>query len=145
MIHYISHRGNLNGKSENENSPEHILAALSAGFEVEIDVWMTEEGLFLGHDEPEYKVDLSFLLDKRLWCHAKNYDALEYMLQNDVHCFWHEKDKVTLTSKNFVWAYPGKQPLKNSIAVMPEMFNDNVHDCIGICSDFIQDYKNELF
>ena len=145
MIHFISHRGNLSGITDDENRPEYILAALSAGFQVEIDVWRLGEQLFLGHDKPQYKVDLPFLLDKRLWCHAKNYSALQYMLENNVHCFWHEEDKVTLTSRNFVWAYPGKQPLENSIAVMPEIFNDNIDNCIGICSDFIQDYKNELF
>ena len=36
---------------------------------------------------------------------------------------------------------PGKQPINRSIAVMPELFNDNVDSCLGICSDYIQNYK----
>jgi hypothetical protein len=48
---------------------------------------------------------------------------------------------VALTSKNYIWAYPGKQPIKGSIAVMPEVHNDDLDNCIGICSDYINDYK----
>jgi len=40
-----------------------------------------------------------------------------------------------------MWVYPGKQPIKNSIAVLPEIFNDDIKDCTGICSDFIKKYK----
>ena len=40
-----------------------------------------------------------------------------------------------------MWVYPGRQPIKNSIAVLPEMFNDDIKDCIGICSDYIKKYK----
>jgi hypothetical protein len=54
--------------------------------------------------------------------------------------FWHEEDTVALTSKNYVWAYPGKQPIKGSIAVLPERDNDNVLLCKGICSDYIKRY-----
>ncbi len=42
---------------------------------------------------------------------------------------------------NVIWAYPGKQPIKGSIACMPEFDNDNVLLCKGICSDHIQYYK----
>ena len=38
---YISHRGNIEGKSEkNENNPEYIMKAVDKGFDVEIDVWL---------------------------------------------------------------------------------------------------------
>jgi hypothetical protein len=57
--------------------------------------------------------------------------------------FWHEEDTVTLTSRGAIWAYPGKQPIKGSIAVMPEIYDDNLNDCIGICSDNVKKYKNE--
>ena len=48
---------------------------------------------------------------------------------------------MTLTSKSYIWAYPGKQPIKNSIAVMPEIHNDDISQCLGVCSDYIQNYK----
>ena len=37
--------------------------------------------------------------------------------------------------------YSGKQPIKGSIACMPELENDNVLLCKGICSDYIQYYR----
>jgi hypothetical protein len=55
--------------------------------------------------------------------------------------FWHQKDDVTLTSKGYIWAYPGKQPLENSIAVLPELNEDNLTLAVGVCSDYIKDYK----
>jgi len=57
--------------------------------------------------------------------------------------FWHENDTLTFTSKGFIWVYPGKQPVYNSIAVLPEIWNDEISECIGICSDWISKYKNE--
>jgi hypothetical protein len=77
-----------------------------------------------------------------LWIHCKNIEAVEWFnMLNSYHYFWHEEDTLTLTSMNVIWAYPGKQPIKGSIAVMPEIHNDNLDECIGICSDYINDYK----
>jgi hypothetical protein len=55
--------------------------------------------------------------------------------------FWHQEDTLTLTSKCHIWVYPGKQPVKGSIAVMPEIFNDKISQCFGVCSDYIENYK----
>ena len=55
--------------------------------------------------------------------------------------FWHQEDTATLTSTNIIWAYPGKQPIIGSIAVMPEINSDEISQCRGICSDYIQRYK----
>ena len=87
------------------------------------------------------ETDYKFLMNEKLWCHAKSLDALFEMKKYAIHYFWHETDTVTLTSKNYVWAYPGKQPIKGSIACMPELENDNVLLCKGICSDYIKRYK----
>ena len=124
-----------------ENAPKYILRALSAGYDVEIDVWYVDNKFFLGHDKPQYLIEESFLKNKKLWCHAKNTDALSEMMASGIHCFWHEEDTVTLTSKGHIWAYPGKQPIKNSIAVMPEVNNDNVSECLGVCSDYIENWR----
>lgn len=138
----ISHRGNINGRIEDhENRPEYIENTLALGFDVEIDVWFKDGEFYLGHDEPQYEVDYKFLINERLWCHAKNVDAILEMKKYVIHYFWHEEDTLTLTSKNYIWAYPGKQPIKRSIAVMPELFNDDVSQCIGVCSDYILKYK----
>jgi hypothetical protein len=140
----ISHRGNLTGPNpERENTPEYIDEAIDAGFDVEIDVWCYDNDFFLGHDFPEHKVSFDFLLDRapKLWIHCKNVKAMEELNMSELHCFWHQDDDVTLTNEGVIWAYPGKQPIKYSIAVMPEINNDDVSKCIGICSDYIQDYK----
>jgi len=142
----ISHRGNINGPiPEAENKPEYINDAIHLGYEVEIDIWMIEGVLLLGHDEPQYGITLDWLNKRKdkLWIHCKNIEAIEFFnsLLETYNYFWHQEDTVVLTSKNFIWAYPGKQPIKHSIAVMPEIFNDNLDSCIGICSDYIQNYK----
>ena len=140
----ISHRGNINGKIPlRENEPSYIRDAIHLGYDVEIDVWHNNNTFWLGHDNPEYQIGLYFLLENadKLWCHAKNIEAIiEMKKENDINCFWHQEDDITLTSKGYIWAYPGKQPIKNSIAVMPEIYNDDLDKCIGICSDYISNY-----
>ena len=145
----ISHRGNINGKNEElENNPEYIDVALNLGYDVEIDIRYHQEQLWLGHDGPYYQIDIEWLLKRsdKLWIHCKNESAVEYFTENDyltkdLNWFWHEEDTLTLTSFGYVWVYPGKQPIKNSIAVMPELKNDDVSQCMGICSDVIENYK----
>tara|TARA_B100000131_G_C17952877_1_gene547177 strand:+ start:142 stop:582 length:441 start_codon:yes stop_codon:yes gene_type:complete len=138
----ISHRGNLSGKNDDkENHPDYIQTALDKGFDVEIDVWYKDGEWYLGHDKPQYQVDLEYLKNDKFWCHAKNIEALNQMLEEDIHCFWHQEDDVTLTSKGFMWTYPGKQLTSKSICVLPEKNNEIPKKCLGICSDFIVSYK----
>ena len=140
----ISHRGNINGRFEDwENKPEYIDDALSLGYDVEIDLWFIDGKTYLGHDEPQYEIDDDWLGERidKIWVHCKNIESLNWIRSTNLHYFWHETDTVTLTSKNYIWAYPGKQPIVGSIAVMPELENDNVLLCIGICSDYIKRYK----
>jgi hypothetical protein len=138
----ISHRGNINGRiKDRENEPSYVEDTIRLGFDVEIDVWFKDGVFYLGHDQPQYEVDYKFLVNENLWCHAKNVDALLEMKKYAIHYFWHEEDTLTLTSKNYIWVYPGKQPIKRSIAVMPELYNDDVSQCIGVCSDYILKYK----
>lgn len=145
----ISHRGNITGPyPEQENRPDYIMKALYKGYDVEIDVWWYTDKFMLGHDKPQYEFPFD-LLEKfhtKLWIHCKNVEALTQLKQIDplgsrLNYFWHEEDTVTLTSKNYIWAYPGKQPIEGSIAVMPELGNDDVFQCKGICSDFILNHK----
>lgn len=143
---YISHRGNLKGRNvERENQPEYIDEAINAGFDVEIDMWWVDGRIYLGHDEPQYEVDdmwLSHRADK-LWVHCKNVELLNWVRSTTLHYFWHEEDTLTLTSKQYMWVYPGKQPIVGSIAVMPEIHNDKIKKCAGVCSDFVEDYRKK--
>lgn len=144
----ISHRGNLSGPNPKlENSPYYIQQALDKGFNVEVDVWCYEDIFYLGHDFPDYRIEKSFLENEMLWCHAKSPLALEKMLSNPkIHCFWHQNDDFTLTSKGYIWTYPGKMILESrSIAVIPEYHPEvwDISKAYGVCSDFIENYKND--
>lgn len=142
---FISHRGNLNGrKIKFENLPSYIDEALNKKFDVEIDIFLEKDCFYLGHDKPQYLVDVSWLNKRKnkLWIHCKNIPAITHFntLKKSYHYFWHENDTLTLTSKNYIWCFPNKQPTLNSIAVMPEIYQDNIEKCIGICSDYIDKY-----
>ncbi len=137
----ISHRGNLNGRiPELENTIDYINKALNR-FDVEVDVWWIDGKFYLGHDKPETEVTLDFLMHPKLWCHTKNIEALNVLIDYDVHCFYHNIDDCTLTSRGYIWTYPGKQLFINSIAVLPEQRYSDHTSCSGICSDFIALYE----
>ena len=127
----------------NENHPNYIDEAINAGFDVEVDMWWVDGRVYLGHDGPQYEVDDNWLSERvdKLWVHCKNVELLNWIRSTSLHWFWHEEDTVTLTSKQYMWAYPGKQPIIGSIAVMPEIHNENISKCVGVCSDYINNYK----
>lgn len=139
----ISHRGNINGINERfENDPFVIENIIAAGHDVEIDVWFIENKWYLGHDYPMHQVDLDFLNNKKLWCHAKNLNCLKNMLNNGINCFWHQEDDFTLTSSGIIWTYPGKKVCDKSVIVcntLEEAKNilQNT-DAFGICTDFLE-------
>ena len=141
---FISHRGNLTGVyPEKENSPEYIMSAIRADFDVEVDVWYIDGKVMLGHDAPTYEVDLNFIKNTRFWCHAKNAEALEFMLANNVHCFWHESDQRVLTSQGYVWTYPHKQLIDNAVVVIldKEIDNEYVSRAVAVCGDYVQSWS----
>jgi hypothetical protein len=154
---FIAHRGNVfKTNIKRENSPEYIEEAIDLGFDVEIDIRI-EDGkippgeFFLGHDYPQYRVDLSWLIERKrnLWIHAKNIDALSWFLRStiDWNVFWHQEDNYTITSNGYIWAYPGQRATSNTIIVMPEITfysNDMIKSCAGICSDNINFYRERF-
>ena len=141
---YISHRGNISGPNEKfENKIEYVQNALDKGYEVEVDVRFENDKFFLGHDVNQFEVNENFLLNKKIWCHAKTKDALSALEKIKAHYFWHQEDDYTITSKGFVWTYPGKSLLTSSICVLPEVANYKEINCLGICSDYIERYKND--
>lgn len=145
----ISHRGNISGSiPERENEPDYIIEAINQGYDCEIDVWKTKDGWWLGHDEPKYCIEFSFLYAPGLWCHAKNFEALFAMQKQGIHCFMHDNDTATLTSSGYVWTHVDvSNHLKFlhkdlSIAVMPTLpLADLYGHCAGICADNISDYR----
>lgn len=146
-MYLISHRGNLNGiDPELENSPDYINEALDLGFDCEIDLWLNEKGFFLGHDGPQYPIDMDWLQDRKehLWIHGKNIQVIDYLSRtygSSLNYFWHQTDDITLTSKLFLWTYPGKPLFENSIAVMSGQEVIETSCIAGVCSDYIKHYE----
>ena len=158
----IAHRGLFNGPDKaRENRPEQIDLAISKGFDAEVDVWFhVDTGFMTGHDFPQYHVTLDWLNQSELWIHAKNLDALYLLsqgksdpLQQPIrNVFWHENDQHTLTSKGYIWTYPGVGTTpQNGILVMPEHVSDLIsvdfnnlflQSCYGICSDYVQKIRD---
>jgi hypothetical protein len=139
----ISHRGNVSGRiPASENNPMFVDDALNAGYDVEIDVWYDIDEWSLGHDEPVYDVEYEYLLNSRFWLHAKNGDAF-HRLVRDVRCnvFWHTDEDWVLTSKQYIWTYPGKALYPGSICVLPELgMKGDIDMCAGICTDNCSSY-----
>lgn len=144
----IAHRGNTKGKIvERENAPDYLLEALGAGYDIEVDLWMTDDGLFLGHDAPQYVIDdaiFSTLNPARTWWHAKNAAALEVLArQQGLNFFSHEEDPYVLTSRGYIWVHTKTpQLLVGSICVLPEerANNEGIELCSGVCSDTVEAY-----
>ncbi len=148
---FIAHRGNTFGRSiELENSPKYIQKALSEGYDVEIDVWYVDGKFYLGHDHPQYEVGSAILMDGRMWCHAKNAEAFAEMQNiSNIHCFWHQEDDYTLTSRGIVWTYPNKKIIKNSVIVLKDADKlpngYELRNClVGICSNFVSTLETEI-
>ena len=142
----ISHRGNISGRLiELENDPTYIEHALQLGFDVEVDVWFNDDAWWLGHDLPQYKIDYEFLTKNGMWIHCKNLNAFHKLYEkNELNYFWHENDKLVLTSRGQIWLLVGQPVTKNCICVLPELSSYTMlelQNCYGICSDYVENYK----
>lgn len=135
----ISHRGNLNGKLvDRENTQSYIEEAMSCGFDAEIDIWSIDGKFFLGHDEPTYLVEEEWIeaRSSSLWIHAKNQEAIEKLVLNkNLNVFWHETDKMTFTSKGFLWLYPGNYSEQGITVVLGKREIDSPK-VLGVCTDY---------
>lgn len=153
MTVLIAHRGLTRGPDPHiENTHSAITQARQQGYDVEIDVWYCDGSWWLGHDQPQYALDLAWLrtMDRQdnldmhhVWIHAKDIKTL-YQLRLcrwGGHVFFHENDPVTLTTSGYIWTFPGQSLTPLSVCVMPESAGmlDTIAqvDVWGICSDYI--------
>jgi len=136
----ISHRGNLLGPNPAlENCPEYIEQAIDQGYDCEIDVWYLDGSWYLGHDTPDYLIDVEFLKQSALWCHAKNISAVEHMLANNIHCFWHQGDDVTITSKGYIWTHSNTgYYTPKSIACWIDGTGTCPTGVFAVCTDYVK-------
>jgi hypothetical protein len=141
----IAHRGNIDGSNPlEENRPEYIENAIESGYDVEIDIRYEKnvDGLYLGHDEPQYKVDHNWL-DKRrhyLWLHCKNLEAAKECWA--YHSFCHTSDSFVYTSTGVIWLHDLSQRIDHN-TIIPlidredvESFMPGYEKPFGICTDY---------
>lgn len=143
-MNYIAHRGNIAGiNPERENTISYINEALAQLYWVEVDVQCVNGDMYFGHDYPQERVDIGLIMHPCVICHAKDIEALDYLLEVGAHCFWHQKDTVTLTSQQFIWCYPGTH-MKNSRAIWLDLHNNplphDISNIFGICADDFTKY-----
>tara|TARA_R110000824_G_scaffold324794_1_gene511729 strand:- start:4194 stop:4634 length:441 start_codon:yes stop_codon:yes gene_type:complete len=138
----ISHRGNISGPElSKENHPEYIDKAITLGFDVEVDVWW-DQGTYLGHDGPEYKISKEWLLDRKdhLWIHCKNLEGA-YHLAKEFKCFCSDIDPYCFMSQGHIWVNDVTvRPPQN--CVVPLLGLEDIHNyqfkdaAFAICTDY---------
>jgi hypothetical protein len=147
---YIAHRGLTDGPNPLlENNPAQIELALKEGYECEIDLWLVDSDLYLGHDAPTYPISKQWVDKLGLWIHAKNLAALRWLTTTDLEYFWHQNDDYVLTSHNYIWTFPGKDLTQRSVMVMPEKVDPTLEIartamCYAICSNFVRNIKETI-
>lgn len=150
----ISHRGNVEGPNEQtENTVGAIEVVVNIlNFDCEVDLWVRDKSqkLYLGHDFGTNFIQPSFIHKycNKLWIHCKNVEALEWCMNNNwgqLNFFWHAIDKYTLTSKQYVWVYPG-QPfnfIEKCVVVGTDSDPAKIRlDTPAICTDYSLKYDN---
>lgn len=147
----IAHRALFEGPNkELENSPDQIDLALKDGYDCEIDLYLINSELWLGHDCPQYFITENFLKERsmNLWIHAKNLAALRWLRDTRYNYFWHQDDDFTLTSQGWIWTSPGKELTMASVQVMPEWNFPNLKNiptnCYAVCSDYVKAIKENV-
>jgi 3-deoxy-D-manno-octulosonate 8-phosphate phosphatase (KDO 8-P phosphatase) len=150
MKKLIAHRGNTNGcKPEHENTVNYLNQAMAySHFDVECDVRYINGELFLGHDKPQQKIDLRYLMNDQIWVHCKDTASFNYLKNYSVQCFYQDKDLISpVYNTKYTWLHENHSRLEvgsNSIITALNVFNPNYlknPNIVGICSDFISHYK----
>lgn len=144
----IAHRGNYNAiQPDRENTLSYLHEAISHGYDVEVDIRLTNKGFMLGHDDPKYPITMNEIqeLSRHAWFHAKNYNALVVLAKEGHHVFAHDQDLWTLTSRNVVWSHK-HQHNPNGIVCMPdfELDMDIIKTAKGVCHDRLDYVENIL-
>ena len=143
----ISHRGNTCGPNpEFENHPVYVDKTLLK-YEVEVDVHYHNGEFWLGHDSPQYKINLEWLMNRKrkLWIHCKNISAAQILSSHSdkkFNFFGHSDDKYVVSSNGYILSIGCFVNNDKTIIVMPEVFS------VKLVSTFVggvmTDYANEI-
>jgi hypothetical protein len=158
-MNIISHRGNLTGPNHrSENTESYLIQALNKSFDIEFDVWYTENKFWLGHDFPVNVFSLDTLVywsskyfDRKFYVHCKNILALENIVKLEkvnIIPFFHDSDQCILLKTGKIWVHPKAVhnvfDKTNSIAVVSSCkklncdveLNLDFSDFYGVCTDY---------
>ena len=137
----ISHRGNIRGPiPEKENRPSYIDCAIGNGYDVEIDVRSIDGELWLGHDEPQYKIEHKWIQKRRknLWIHCKNLQAAKECWEYQAFC--HSSDPYVYTSNGKIWLHYLSKTIDDDVIIplIEEADLYILHNVrpYGVCTDY---------
>ncbi len=152
----ISHRGNIKGTlPEKENRPSYIDCAIGLQYDVEIDIRFIDNYFWLGHDKPQYKVEIKWLQQRKnnLWIHCKNVDAaLQISKLNDEYIYFcHSNDPYVVISNNKIWCHEINNFINNNCVIPLIKIQDiekyEFSQPYGICTDYpstvLKDWKKK--
>lgn len=135
----ISHLGNIDGrKPELENTLPYIQAALKAGWHVCVDVAFRNGGFLLPHEHGFHPAPPALLSKQRVWCRASDPETMDALCNINAHSFLVSLDFMSLTSAQFLWTLPPHALVSRSIAVYPELADDDWlqnFEPAGLCSN----------
>jgi hypothetical protein len=142
----ISHRGNILGPvPSRENRPSYIDSSIQLGYDVEIDIRYINNEFWLGHDKPQYKVDLNWLdlRKNNIWIHCKDVDSASFLskTKSKFKFFCHSQDYFVLTSTNHLWVHDLSLSIDES-SIIPLITLEELEKYSGskpyaICSDYV--------
>lgn len=145
----ISNRGNLTGIEENENQPDYIDRALALGFDVNVDLWLKDNNLYLGTYKPEFKMDLDWFEKhhQKLWLHCHDLELLARfydldMMGTRLNYYYNEKELLTKTSKGY-YILTSEKPFKGCIFQFPENHEYDYSLCFGLLSNNINRFNQK--
>lgn len=144
----ISHRGNIRGSiPEKENRPSYIDCAIGNGFNVEVDLRFIDGEYWLGHDAPDYKVNINWLNKRKeyLWIHCKNLNAA--IKCKNFNSFCHTNDPYIYTSNNKLWVHDLKCDMNSDVIIpliniesidkLNSLDLEKIKDVYAICTDYV--------
>lgn len=149
---FISNRGNTTCPCpELENTPDYVLAAISKGWDVKVDVWFKDGQIYLGNDGPDHLISISFLENTKIWCVARTVETLSHLMtMSTITCLpYSSTNDCLLASNGYIWT-SGQHAGQSSrcIVNMPEtclqIVDSELKTTAGICSDFVEHYKRRL-
>ena len=134
----ISHRGNIRGPiSDKENRPSYIDCALGNGYDVEIDVRIIDNEVWLGHDKPQYKITHKWLDCRKdtLWIHCKDLETAKQCWEYQAFC--HTSDPYTYTSTGKIWLHDLSMRIDDDVIIpLIESPTVPIFTPYGICTDY---------